>query len=196
MRSVMPGTLKTALFLLVLLVCACTSMNTMPYSGLDPETGATIERAAAPIRFYRDNSGRAAYARDFIYLGPLSVNQMGRYRYYLWLGVWSTHAGAIDTTQRHDELETITIIADGEPLALDVAGWTPGTVETSAPVYDRPVASAVDAYYLVTLDQIRLLSEARDISIQTAPGESGRYEVWADGDRSAEAMRQFVRQIR
>ena len=184
-----------ALLLLMLLVGACSGMGTTPDTRLDPETGATIQRAAVPIRFFRDNSGRAAYARDFVYLGPLSVNRMGSYRHYVWLGVWSTHADSVDATTRRDELETITIIADGEPLALEVAGWTPGTIGVSAPVYKRPVASAIDAYYLVTLDQIRLISEARDVSIQTAAGESGRYEVWASGERGAEAMRQFVRQI-
>jgi len=183
-----------ALLLLMLLVGGCGAVGTMPDTRLDPQTGATITRAAVPTRFFRDNSGRAAYARDFVYLGPLSVNRMGSYRYYLWLSAWSTHAGAIDTTQRHDELETVTIFADGEPLSLEAAGWTLSTIGASVPVYERPVASAIDAYYPVTLDQIRLLSEAIDISIQTTPGESGRYEVWAGSARGTAAMQQFVRQ--
>lgn len=185
-----------ALLLAMLLTSACGGMGTTPDSRLDPETGATIDRAAVPIKFFQDNSGRAAYARDFIYLGPLAVNRMGSYHYYLWLGVWSTHADSVDTTKRHDELEAITIIADGEPLALEVAGWTLGTIGSSAPVYDRPVATAIDAYYVVTLDQIRLLAEASDISIQVAPGEAGNYEVWTNGARGMEALRKFVRQAR
>ena len=196
MRQARSGAGTIILVLMMLVAGACGGKGTAPETKLDPETGATIQRAGLPIRFYRDNSGRAAYARDYIYVGPLSVNRMGSYHYYLWLGVWSTHSDNVGATARHDELEEITIIADGEPLALDVAGWTPGTIGVSAPVYEKPVASAIDAFYLVTLDQIRLISEARDVSIRTATGGSGRYEVWADDDRGAEAMRQFVRETR
>lgn len=171
----------------------CAGTATVPSETLDPLTGATIGRAEVPLRFYEEQSGRAAYARNYVYLGPLWVNKSGDYRYYLWLGIWSTHVESVDNARRRDAFESVTIIADGEPLSLDVGGWTHSVIGASRDVYTRPVASALDAYYPVTLDQIRLLAEATDIRIRSAGVTGGSFERW-DGDRGAnDALREFVR---
>lgn len=176
----------------MMLVAGCAGTARQPGDILDPGTGVTIGHAQAPAVFYRDNSGHAAYARDYIYLGPLRINSMGEYRYYLWLGAWSTHGHGIDGPSRRDALESLTIIADGEPLPLEVSGWTPQAIGSSVHVYDKPVASAVEAYYRVTLDQIRLLAEADDIRIFPGPGDASSYELWNGGRRNMASMRQFV----
>lgn len=49
-----------------------------------------------------------------------------------------------------DGFETIVIFADGEPLPLEVAGWTVAAIGASEPVNLKPVASAADAYYYVS----------------------------------------------
>ena len=85
---------------------------------------------------------------------------MGSYRYYLWIGAWSTHASLRDDTKRRDALASVTIIADGEPLSFEIGSWTHDGVGVSTAIYDKPVATAIDAYYPVTLDQVRLLAEA------------------------------------
>ena len=51
-----------------------------------------------------------------------------------------------------DDLESIVIFADGEPLLFELSGWTPDTIGASEPVYVKPMASAADAYYQVTMD--------------------------------------------
>lgn len=174
-----------------LLLPACSGENPFVISTLDPTTAVTVSRAKTPLVFYRDESGRAAFSRDFVHLGPLEVNRAGSYRYFLWLGIWSTLQDTPADATR-DGFEAIVIFADGEPLLLPLEGWTPDAIGASEPVYVKPVASSSDAYYEVTLDQIRLIANAKDVRLQST-GPAGRdYEPW-DGQASAQAsMRAFI----
>ena len=106
------------------LVAACGSSAPLLEETLDYGTGATLTRATAPVVLYHDNSGRAAYARDFVYLGPIEVNRQGRYTYFLWLGIWSTLDDASRWTQR-DGFEYVVLYADGEPLQLESQAGPP-----------------------------------------------------------------------
>jgi hypothetical protein len=172
-------------------LAACSTQGSTTGEHLDEGTGVTVTRSSAPLILYRDNSGVAAYARDFVNLAPLRVNRMGEYRYFLWLGIWSTVATA-DSTRRRDAFESITLYADGEPLALDVHSWAPESIGVSEPVYVRPAASAIDAYYSVTADQIRLLGEARDIRLVAGNSAVLTFEPWTRKHSATAGIRAFV----
>lgn len=177
--------LRAAMVLLVLVASGCASDTGMVRDQMDPVTSVTVSYSQTPMVFYRDVSGRAAYARDFVHLAPLEVNRSGDYRYYLWLGIWNTMADA-QSEQSRDGFESIVIFADGEPLPLDVAGWTVAAIGASKPVYLKPVASAADAYYAVTVDQLRLIAEAQDVRLKTTGSRNESYEPW-DNQKSAKA---------
>ena len=171
--------------LVILTTSACSSSSGFVGNTLDPLTSVTISYSQTPMVFYRDVSGRAAYARDYVHVAPLEVNRSGAYRYYLWLGIWNTMEDA-RSDQSRDGFESIVVFADGEPLPLEIAGWTATAIGASEPVYLKPVASAADAYYEVTLDQLRLISEAKDVRLQSTGKRSGSYEPW-DDQKSAKA---------
>jgi hypothetical protein len=178
--------------LLVLAISACATRGPSVGQKLDPETGVTVHHARTPLVLYRDSNARAAYAKDFVYLAPVAVNQLGEYRYYLWLGIWSSMDDTVAPNQR-DGFDSIVLYADGEPFRLDVAGWTLSAINVSQPVYNKPTATAADAYYMVTLDQIRLMAEASDIRMQTGASRPVTYELW-DSQKSALAnLQDFVR---
>ena len=177
--------LRAAMVLLVLVASGCASDTGMVRDQMDTVTSVTVSYSQTPMVFYRDVSGRAAYARDFVHLAPLEVNRSGDYRYYLWLGIWNTMADA-QSEQSRDGFESIVIFADGEPLPLDVAGWTVAAIGASKPVYLKPVASAADAYYAVTVDQLRLIAEAQDVRLKTTGSRNESYEPW-DNQKSAKA---------
>jgi len=158
---------------------------------LDPITGVTMTRSSEPLVLYRDNSGRAAYARDYIYMGPVSVNRMGAYRYFIWLGAWSTIQARDDTSLR-DGLESAILFVDGEPLSLDLLGWTPDAIGLSQAPYPPPAASAIDAYYEITIDQIRLIAEARDVRLHTGGADPASYEPWDSQETTRSGWRAFV----
>ena len=168
-----------AMLALALLISACATSNSLLANKLDPVTSVTISYSQTPMVFYRDVAGRAAFARDFVHVAPLEVNRSGRYRYYLWLGIWNTMHNAPAAASR-DGFESIVIFADGEPLLLDISGWTPGAIGASEPVHIKPVASAADAYYEVTVDQLRLIAEARSIRLQPIESRGVTYEPWDD----------------
>ena len=176
--------------LLLFGIVACSSSSQFINETLDPITSATITSNNKPLVFYRDNPSQAAYARNFLQLGPIAINRGGRYRYYLWISAWSTMQDARDSEQR-DRLESIVVFADAEPLNLELAGWTPDAIDTSKGIYVKPVASAVDAYYEVTIDQIRLIAHANNIRISTGPLVSDNYETWDEQESALESMRAF-----
>lgn len=169
--------------LLILTAIGCSSSSSLVTNKLDPRTSVTITHTQSPMIFYRDVAGRAAHARDYVYLAPLEVNRSGSYRHYLWLGIWST-MDDVQPGQSRDGFESIVVFADGEPLPLEVSGWTPEAIGASEPVYLKPVASAADAYYEVTVDQLRLIADSEDVRLQSTGSRPIMYEPW-NGQTSA-----------
>jgi len=182
---------QIAVFLIAGICAGCSSSSDTVREKLDPETVVTVTMASAPVIFYRDNSAHAAHSRDFVNVGPVRINSMGRNRYFLWLGVWSTIPSSPPTHQR-DGFESVTFFADGEPLQLTIAGWDGSVIGVSESTYVSPVASAATAYYEVTIDQIRLIAEARDLRILTSgPLQSG-FELWDNQQSAINSLREFV----
>jgi hypothetical protein len=179
------------LILVTLLGSGCVSTSVLVEERLDMGTGVTVTHATAPIVLYHDNSSYAAHARDYVYLGPVEINRMGDYSYYLWLGIWSTISDAERSFQR-DGFESVTLYVDGEPLQLELVGWTLESIGVSEPVYVKPVASAADAYYRVTIDQIRLIANAREIELHAGTAPVRVYLMWDRQGSAHASMREFV----
>lgn len=177
--------------LVLLLVLGCSSDAALVRDRMDPLTSVNITFIDTPLIFYRDVSGRAAYARDFIHMAPLEINRSGDYRYYLWLGIWNTMENARNDQSR-DGFESIVIFADGEPLPFDVVGWTTASIGASEPIYLKPVASAAEAYYSLSADQIRLIAEAKDVRIQVTGAKPRSYEPWDNQKAAKAAFKTFL----
>lgn len=177
--------------ILFLGIISCSTTTPLNGEKLDPLTGVTVTYASTPLVLYRENAATAAFARSYVNVGPIQVNRSGTYRYYLWVGIWNTMQVA-DQAEHRDGFESIVIFADGEPLSLEIAGWTPEAIGVSEPTYVKPVASAVDAYYQVTADQIRLLAEARDIRLQSSGRPDKEFIPW-DAQKSArDSLEEFM----
>ena len=102
-------------------LAACGAQGPLVSDSLDPQTGVTVTRTTAALVLFRDNSGAAAHARDYLYLAPLEVNRMGEFRYYIWLAAWSTIADT-DSAELRDALEAIKVLAAGPPRRAPVKG--------------------------------------------------------------------------
>jgi hypothetical protein len=180
---------------LVAVLASCASNpSALTREYLDTGTGVTVTASQVPLVLYRDNPAAAAYARNMVHLGPIEVNRSGEYRYFLWVGIWNTLQSA-DTTLSRDGFETIVITVDSESMALDLAGWTPSAIDASAPVYLRPVASASEAYYPLTVDQIRFIAEARSITLRTTGSSPREYNLWSGQQGARQALRAFLDQV-
>ena len=179
---------------LTTLAAACSAPSSLVTESLDPVTGVTVLRGTAPIVLYHDNSGYAAHARDYVYLGPVEVNRMGSYSYYLWMGIWSTMRYENPQSEQRDGFESVVLFVDGEPLPLEFAGWTLDAIGVTEPVYVKPVASAADAYYQVTIDQIRLIAEASDIQLRAGTAKPRSYALWESQGAAYASLRAFLDQ--
>lgn len=186
------------LMLAAALVTAAASCATHPSAltreFLDTGTGVTVTASRVPLVLYRDNPAAAAYARNVVHLGPIEVNRSGVYRYYLWVGIWNT-LQATDASLSRDGFETIIVSVDGESMALELAGWTPAAIGASAPVYLPPVSSASDAYYPLTVDQIRFIAEAQDVTLRTTGSASREYNLWSGQQGAREALLAFLDRV-
>jgi len=175
-----------------LLLAACGGTDALVANRLDPVMGVTVTSTTKPLVFYRDRSAQAAYAKDYVYLGPIEVNNMGHKIYFIWLGAWSS-SDVADRSAQMDAFESVVVFADGEPLSLQVDGWTPESIGLSESTYVKPVASATDGYYRVTIDQIRLMAEARDLEVRAGSTQPQTYFPWDSAGSTS--MQAFLREV-
>lgn len=184
--------------LIVALAVACAGCAAEPAKPvrdfLDAGTGVTVTSSRSPIVLYRDDPAKAAYARNLVDLGPIEVNRQGSFRYFLWVGIWNTDQTG-DWSNQRDGFESIVIVVDGEPMPLELAGWTPDAIGASRPVYTKPVATAADAYYPVTIDQLRHMAEANDLGLRTTGTSPREFLLWGDERTARRHLRDFVRAI-
>jgi len=183
--------LRVIVSIVGLLLASCAGVGADTVYKLDSKTGVTIAYSQIPIVFYRDESGKAAHARSFVDMAPLEINRMGEFRYYLWLGIWNTLQEAAPGEAR-DGFESIVIFADGEPLSLELSGWTASSIGASEPVYLKPVASAADAYYEITIDHLRVIAAASDLRILTSGTRPQSYELWDQQGAARSSLFEFL----
>jgi hypothetical protein len=169
----------------------CSSSAALIGKKLDPVTSATITFSEHPLIFYRDVSGRAAFAKDYVYVAPVEVNRSGDYRYYIWLGIWTVDGETSPDAVRNG-FDSIVLVADGEPLRLEITGWTTAAIGASEPVYAKPFESAADAYYELTLSQLRRLAVAQNVRLQSGGDNGGIFEPYNKQRRGKAALREFV----
>jgi len=182
----------TVLAMLGLTACAT---STAPVSEvLDPLTAVTATYSNSPLIVYRDNHSRAAFSKNYVSIGPLEINKSGTYNYYLWLGIWST-LQTNDPTEQQDGFESVVLLVDGEPLLLDLVGWTPASIGTSEPVYPKPFATSLDAYYRITADQVRLIANSSDIVLRTTGAAPLEFELWGEQKAARSDLNEFLHYI-
>ncbi len=172
----------------------CASTTLPPGEKLDPKTGVTLTFSSTPMVLYRDNPSQAAFARNLVSLGPLQVNRGGRFEYFLWLGIWNTNQTA-SVADRRNGFDSIVLFINGEPLPLELNGWTPDAIGASEPVYPQPVASALDAYYQVTLEQIQLLTDSDSLKLRTTGSAPREFVSWYSQETFEGDLAEFLRAV-
>ena len=183
-----------SIVIIFLILSSCASTAPSIGEKLDWTTGVTVTFVNTPLVLYRETPAQAAYARDYAHLGPIQVNRSGSYQYYLWIGSWATMHRS-DVSEHRDGFESIVIFADSEPLVLELTGWTPDAIGTSEPTYLKPIASSTDAYYRVTVDQIRLIAAARDIRLRTTGPSPKEFELWDDQSAARRHLAEFLDRV-
>jgi hypothetical protein len=138
------------------------------------EKGRTESRATSVLTLARPAPRFSETARDYLYLAPIEINEMGTRRYFLWVGIAST----LDRRWLWAQLSTPTalvLVFDGVPVGLPLTAFEPPSIAfpTPAPVLEERRAQ-------VTLDQLERLATAESIAVELvgADGERARFDVW------------------
>lgn len=177
----------------MMIMAGCAAPAPTVLETLDPQTAVTVSVSNTPFVLFREEPATRADGDHYIHLGPIEVNKTGNYQYFLWVGVWSI-SGPIDLAAYRHKLEKIVVFADGKPLSLEVFGWTPAAIGTSEATYQKPFDSGSDVYYQVTVEQIKRLSEASEISLQISDANSDIFVLWDEQKVARGDLIEFVKQ--
>lgn len=177
---------------MVALVGGCATAPPTVVEALDESTGASVTFAETPINLSLDTDFQRANTRPYVDIGAIRVNRNRVREYFLWLGIWDVdYAGK--GNRQPTEFDSVVIVADGEPLALDIVGWTHAAIGSSRPLYKKLFPAAADAYYAVTLEQIGQLATAADIRLRTGSAPPREFVPWYRVERAKSALAEFFR---
>jgi hypothetical protein len=165
-------TVRTVLLLTIALALPGCAREAPLESLLDAK-GRTEVRATNVVTLARPAPRFSEAARDYLYLAPVEVNEMGTRRHYLWLGLATTVDHRWLWAERR-EPATLVLVFDGLPVAVPLSPWAAAPAfATPAPTYDVRRAA-------VTLDQLEHLATAHSVEVEllTADGERMDFAPW------------------
>jgi hypothetical protein len=152
---------------------ACSSIEPIGTT-LDTSTGLTWSSLRTPVTMARRAPEISTAARDYLYMGPVEMNERGARRAYLWLGVATTLDGKLRSLGEAGTPQRMLLEADELAFELPVAAW-----QGAAP-YDAaaPVAQALRAR--ISLDQIVHVAQAERVraTLVMADGSTTAFDYW------------------
>jgi len=160
---------------------------------LDTTSGLTIVTEPAAAVFARTQGQFSRSARDYLYLGPVEVNERGLREHYWWVGLAST----IDRDYLAANAATpsrLVIEVDGVPVEFELVPWDARVPRLAGrSIYDPVVAPAVVLAARLTLDQLALVAGARvdSVRIGADDGSTDEYFLW-DEDATWPAFASFA----
>ncbi|MGI9202776.1 MAG: hypothetical protein ACR2Q3_02130 [Woeseiaceae bacterium] len=175
--------------LLAILGCAAAPLPVV--EKLDGRTSVYITHPRTPLIMSPDAHYSDSSAREYIQIGAIEVNRMGSLEYFLWLGIWDYEH--VNSDHEYPAgFETVRFIADEEELTLARHSWSHVEIGTSERLYKKIFDEDVDAYYQVTLEQIRMLSSATDLKLRTTSATPKEFVPWYNQERADIDLAEFV----
>jgi hypothetical protein len=186
---------STAISIAVLAVLsACTTGQPAVIEKLDELTAATVTYCRTPLIMSPDTPHVRESRRDYVQIGVIEVNRMGTLEYYLWLGI--TEVDQVATANTHPEgFSSIVLAVDETSIELDVNGWSPSVIGTSASVYQKIFPDSADAYYQVTLKQIQLLTDSDRLTLRTTGSAAKEFVSWYSQTTFESDLSEFLREV-
>lgn len=173
------------LILTLVLAQACVSTDSRVDEHLDRQTGATITTAAEPLVFARTDARYSRSGRDYVYIGPVSLNRQGLRDYYLWVGLGTTIDRGYLAPERPLPSK-LHLIVGSELMEFELSSWEQSIgTRRDSPAYKTAVAVKTDLVSRVTLDQIERLTSGTIQSIYVSdPAGQQIFSSWASGSWS------------
>lgn len=138
------------------------------------ETGVSPTSTREAVWLAAERPGLSAVGKDYLFVGPMTVNREGARRSYLWFAVGTTIDRRITGADK-PQLDTIVLLVDGTPMTFDLVPW-----DNSADA--SPYSLAIDSYVSyaarVTSSQVRQLADASMLQAYLTD-ENGRSPVYS-----------------
>lgn len=188
--------LLTAVFPAVVLatLSACAAGQAPVVEKLDELTAVTYTHVRTPLILSPDTSLDRTQATDYVQVGAIEVNRMGSLNYYLWLGISDTQYEESSSTHQ-DGFESITLTLGDQKFPLDIHGWTHASIGISEPVYKKLFSTSVDAYYEVTPEQVRSLTEVDNMKLLTSGAAPKEFVPWYRQTAAKEEFTEFIKAV-
>ncbi|MEM7502404.1 MAG: hypothetical protein AAF417_10195 [Pseudomonadota bacterium] len=163
-----------------LLGCATPQSEVTPVAIAEAGVSATSDAGA--VWLAADRPGLSNVGKDFLFVGPMTMNRDGLQRRYLWFALGSTIDRRI-TGAPGRSMESVIISVDGVPMTFDVETWS---APSGGLPYVLPIEPELNFVALVTRSQLERLGTARAVEayVLDGDGRSPAYRV-ARGDLSA-----------
>jgi len=149
---------------------------------LDARSGLTIVTDREAAVFARTRAQISRSARDYVYLGPVEVNERGVREYFLWLGFASTIDRAFAADTRF-EPEQLIIDLEGAPIEFELQAWGQRLPRLDGrKIYDSVVTPAAVFAARVTLDQINRIAAGgvSSVTVVVAGAPDVEYFLWQE----------------
>lgn len=168
---------------LCLLAATMSACGYLPLPGLKEapvgvsvtETGVSPTSSRSALWLAAVRPGLSASAKDYLFVGPMTVNREGARRGYLWFGAGTTIDRHITGADK-PVLDTVILVADGTPMTFDLIPWDNNPATSPYPL-------AIDHYASyaarVTTSQLRQLGNASELGayVTDVNGRSPLYQV-------------------
>jgi hypothetical protein len=155
------------------LLGACANIEPVE-TAFDEHTGLTWSSLRTPVTMARRAPEISTAARNYMYLGPVEMNERGTRLAYLWLGMATTIDGPYRTQDTSVVPQRLLLEVDDLAFELPVTAWS-----GSAP-YETPAPVTQSLQARISLDQIVHVAHAEQVraTLVMANGTTVAYEYW------------------
>jgi hypothetical protein len=158
---------------------------------LDTASGITVTGLEEPAIFHHADPRLAANVRDYLYVGPVVMNRVGKYSFYLWLGEWSTidrlpgRKSSAGMGSAGAAIGDVVLLLDGVPMELHDSLDRAEESRIIQPPYTSSVDSMRAVYMRVSRDQLGRIAAANNVVIRVSDaGQMRTYKLWSGNTRS------------
>lgn len=169
--------------LFALMLGGCSSVEALrPREHLDRRTGASLQIAAEPWIFAREQPQLAVNARDYLTVYPLRVNVGGRVTHYVAVFEWSTVDRRVAAREPADA--SFELLLDDRRVLLRGGGATPRDAGIADWPLPPPGRGAQLHVYAVEESMLRYWGAATLVRVRkggAASDPDARFDAWRDG---------------
>ena len=150
----------------------------LPFSGQQSrdttEAGVSATGSNEAVWMATTRPGLSAVGKDYLFVGPMTVNRDGRRQRYLWFAIGTTIDRHLTGAPRQHH-EAVVLLVDGTPMTFELTEW-----ENTSRASPYPLSIRADVTYAarVTSSQVRRLAAARVIGAYVTD-PSGRSPVYS-----------------